>query len=71
MKESSMVHYVHYNPDVQTLTVKFKSDPIPYVYLEVPTTVYNELLNADSIGRYLNEHVIHQYKKTREGFVGS
>ena len=62
MKESSMVDYVNYNADVQTMTVKFKSNPTPYVYSEVPPTVYEDLNKADSVGRYLNEYVTHHYK---------
>ena len=43
------------------LYVQFKSGAI-YFYKDVPATVYKEMLNADSKGKYLNAQVKGKYE---------
>lgn len=43
-----------------TLVVKFNNGGI-YWYSNVPQNIYEELLNAPSKGRYLNENIINKY----------
>jgi hypothetical protein len=47
---SSNLAAVGYDPDTETLEVEFKNGSV-YTYSAVPADVYNELMEADSIGR--------------------
>lgn len=62
--ESSTVHLTEYNSENQTLKVEFKNGNI-YEYYKVPLNVWESLLEADSIGKYLNTHIkgAYDYKK--------
>jgi len=52
--ESSNVKSVGYENN--TLIVLFKNGGL-YKYIDIPETVYDELLLAESIGKYLNTEV--------------
>lgn len=47
-----------------TLEIEFKRGGI-YQYAGVPESTYQELLGADSIGRYVNQNVVGQYEETK------
>ncbi len=49
--ESSNLKSVGYDPGTKTLEIEFQNGGV-YQYHEVPQTVYRELMNADSHGRY-------------------
>ena len=49
-----------------TLHVRFNSGSL-YSYSEVPSYVYDELLNAPSKGRYLAAHIKGHYSYNRIG----
>jgi hypothetical protein len=58
--ESSMIHAVGYDAAAHELEVVFNSGRI-YRYQDVPQTVYDELLVAESKGRYMLANVIDVY----------
>lgn len=54
--QSSSVEAVGFDPARNELTVRFV-DGGTYVYGMVPRTVFEALLDADSIGRFVNERI--------------
>ncbi len=58
--ESSMISAVGYDKESQTLHVMFNSGKL-YSYFEVPPEIYEELMEADSKGRYMRSCVIDCY----------
>lgn len=61
---SSSVASVGYDPNTMTLEVEFKNGSV-YQYFDVPEAVYQELMIADSVGRYLNENIKNSYRYTK------
>lgn len=55
--QSSNVDWTDYDPDTQRLTVRFHSGK-SYTYSGVRPAAYENLINADSVGRHLNVHII-------------
>jgi hypothetical protein len=45
-----------YDPETETLSVQFTSGRV-YDYPDVPISIYNELLQADSPGRYFHANI--------------
>jgi hypothetical protein len=62
--ESSMLISVAYDAKEQILEVKFKQWEV-YQYFEVPSNVFEELLKAESKGRYMRSYVIDCYPYVR------
>jgi hypothetical protein len=59
-KKSSFISCISHVGNI--LTVRFKKDPSTcYHYLFVPKKVFNQLKNADSVGKELNESVKGRY----------
>lgn len=58
---SSNVVSVGYDPNTLTLEVEFKGDSV-YQYFDVPKAVYQELMQASSIGQYLNANIKQSYR---------
>jgi hypothetical protein len=46
-----------YDYDAETLDVEFTGGRV-YRYFEVPNEVYERLMTADSIGRFLNSEIV-------------
>jgi hypothetical protein len=61
---SSAVASVGYDPRTRTLEVEFVSGDV-YRYLGVPRRRYDELLAAESTGRYVNTEIKPRYPYTR------
>ncbi len=61
---SAMLYAVGYDEQAQTLDVVFNTGGI-YRYTGVPPHVYNELLQASSKGRYMQEEVLGRYSFQR------
>lgn len=59
--ESSMVHSIGYDPDTKRLRVKFKDGGL-YAYTGVPQSVYDKLMDAQSIGKFMRANVIGVYE---------
>lgn len=61
--KSRSIRRLGYNPDTQQLVVHFY-DSLPglrTVYAPVPEEVYQGLLNAGSMGQYLDENIRYTY----------
>lgn len=54
--DSSVFSKVGYMEDEEILVVVFHSTG-PYLYKDVPYSVWEEFLNADSVGTYYNDHI--------------
>jgi hypothetical protein len=61
---SSMLRKVRYDPKKRFLDVVFRTGEI-YRYKDVPQHVYNELMEAESHGKYMQRHIIDQYETIR------
>lgn len=59
--KSSTIAEVNYNPDNETLGVKFLSGAY-YVYSKVPFNIYMGIINAPSAGKYF-------WRNIRDKFV--
>jgi hypothetical protein len=62
--DSSMLLAVGYDEETREMRVMFKTGDT-YRYLNVPKSVYNELLKAESKGAYLKTHVIDVFPHRR------
>lgn len=58
---SSNVAAVGYDPNTQTLQVEFNSGSI-YQYFDVPQTIYEALISAESKGKFLNAQIKGYYR---------
>jgi hypothetical protein len=58
--ESSMIHAVGYDEEARELEVVFNNGGI-YRYQDVDRSVYENLLDADSEGRFMRANVIDMY----------
>jgi hypothetical protein len=59
-----MLAAVAYNHDWRQLYLKFRGGDI-YCYRGVPHERYEELLGADSKGKYVREHILNRYPYQR------
>lgn len=63
--ESTTMRSVGYEPAQQILEIEFTSGAV-YQYLEVPIAVFDELMQAESKGRYFNHEIRDDYTALRE-----
>jgi len=54
--ESSSLHAVGYAPETKSLRVTFRNGST-YRYFDVPYEVFQDLLHANSKGRYFNDSI--------------
>jgi hypothetical protein len=66
-KPSSSIAQSHYDSESQVLTVTFKGTGKTYQYAGVPAHTAHAMQEADSIGRFLNTHVVGKFKHTIKG----
>jgi phage repressor protein C with HTH and peptisase S24 domain len=59
--KSSVVASVGYDPTQRRLEVAFHNGRV-YAYFEVPPSVYEELVAAESVGKFFNENVKPNYE---------
>jgi len=62
--QSSNVASVGYDPETQQLRVEYKSGGV-YNYEGVPPNYHQELLEAESVGKFLTSHVKTNFTCTR------
>lgn len=58
---SSNIASVGYDPNTQTLEVEFNSGSI-YQYFDVAQTIYEALISAESVGKFLNAQIKGYYR---------
>lgn len=61
---SSNVSSVGYDENSSTLEVQFHDGSV-YQYFAVPVQIYSGLINAGSVGGYLNDHIKGVYRYRR------
>ena len=63
---SSNLSSVGYDPSTKTLEIEFNNGGI-YQYDNVPQSVFRDLMNASSHGKYFNAYIkgVYTYTKTR------
>ncbi len=62
--QSSNVAEIGYDPATMTLEVAFTNNSV-YQYFDVPQAVYQELITAESVGKYLNQQIKNSYRYAR------
>ena len=62
--KSTSLHAATYEEQSSFLELEFRSGAI-YRYLGVPAQIYQELLWADSKGRYFNQHIRNRFAYTK------
>lgn len=55
--ESSHIQSIGYDPDNAILEIEFKKNGAIYQYYDVPQYEYDELMNAESKGKYFNKNI--------------
>lgn len=58
--ESSNLRSVEYDEFLLVLEIEFKSGAV-YRYYGVPSEVHDEIINAESVGKYFNANVKSKY----------
>ncbi len=58
---SSTIASIGFDEDSSTLEIEFLSGSV-YQYFDVPFSIYNGLLEADSKGQYMNQFIKGQYR---------
>lgn len=59
--DSSNIEAIGYDPAAQELHVRFLKSGETYVYYNVEEWVFNEIMQADSKGTYLNNNIKGRY----------
>ena len=62
--ESSTIEAVGYEEESSTLQVEFKNGGM-YQYFDVPESVFEELRDADSVGKYLAYSIKGTYRYSK------
>ncbi|MBP1646456.1 MAG: hypothetical protein H6Q16_2034 [Bacteroidetes bacterium] len=62
--ESSNIESIGYDSESQTLEIEFLNGSI-YQYFDVPEHVYDELISADSHGKYLAHQIKGYYRYSK------
>ncbi len=64
--ESSMIHAVGYDPEKRIMEIVFNSGRT-YQYLNVPSDVYEGLMQAESKGSYFRSVILDMFEYKRIG----
>lgn len=60
--KSESIRAIGYDARGERLWVEFHNRIGGYLYFDVPHDVFDELMEADSIGRYVNYHIVPYYR---------
>ena len=63
--DSSNINSIGYDEEDEILEIEFRGGV--YQYEGVPGYIYNDLMNAGSIGKFFNEEIKHEYSCSRSG----
>ena len=61
---SSNIASVGYDPSTLTLEVEFKNGSV-YHYFDVPENMYQELMRASSVGKFMHANIKNNYRYTK------
>jgi hypothetical protein len=70
VKGSSNVRAVGYDRRKKELGIRFNSSPQKYIYSDVPISIYKELVQAPSRGKYVHQHIKGYYPYRRKDYTG-
>jgi hypothetical protein len=59
--DSTTLAWVRYSPEQLVMELGFRNGGT-YAYFDVPNATYDELLRADSKGRYFNHHIRNNFR---------
>lgn len=65
--DSSMIISVGYESDSAILEIEFKTNNAVWNYYDVPEYVHDEMMNADSVGKFFHAQIKDQYREARVG----
>jgi hypothetical protein len=66
VENSSIIQKVVYTVSLKSLTIYFKNSKESYTYFDVPLTVYQDLIKADSIGKYFASNIKKKYNFSKK-----
>jgi len=61
---SQQIKSIGYDPTTATLEVEFTNGAV-YQYSAVPAHIHQELMEAESIGKYFNQHIKYGFRYER------
>ena len=64
--QSSLLDQVGYDPETKTLAIQMNNSSDVYYYEDVPQSVYDNLLAADSKGAFYVKKIKRHYKSSRK-----
>jgi hypothetical protein len=64
--QSSNLRSIGYDSNTSTLEIEFNSGAV-WQYFDVPESVYYDMRNSDSLGRYFNANIRGQYSESQVG----
>lgn len=62
--ESTNIHSIGYDDEKAILVIEFLGGSV-YEYYDVPSYVFDELMSAESKGRYANMNIYKMYSQSR------
>jgi len=70
--ESSTIRSVGYDPKTRTLEIEFQSGQV-YDYADIPPEVHEDLMKAESRGRYFREKIrdVYRYRRVSQAHARS
>lgn len=63
--DSTSVRQICFDEEKSELEVSFR-DKHTYVYYNVPASVFQEILSAESVGRYVAKNITKKYKYSKK-----
>lgn len=64
--QSSMIASLGYESDTSTLEVEFNSGAV-WQYYDVPESIYHEMMNSGSLGKFFHSNIKGQYREAQVG----
>jgi hypothetical protein len=64
--QSSMIASLGYQADISILEVGFNSGAV-WQYYDVPESIYHDMMNSGSLGKYFHANIKGQYREAQVG----
>lgn len=62
---SSAINSIGYKAEQEVLEIEFAGGTV-YEYFDIPHEIYDEMMHAQSLGGYVNEHIVRGGYEFRE-----
>lgn len=66
IENSSTIDWIRYDETFQSLTITFKGSKDSYTYFDVPFSVYQNLIDSDSVGKYFAGNIKKNYTYSKK-----